>query len=257
MTQVTILQAVLIGCYYWWKNSAYGYSFEGIMMFSPLPAALWAGIVLGNVPEAMAVGAVLQLMYLGTIAPGANLPQDPALAALISTAIVIKTGAPIETAVTMAIPLGLLGAQIWNLNKAINIIWVHMADNYAKKGNIRGIYLSGLLYPTLARIPTHIIPVALAAYYGPTYMKTILAALPTSVMHGLQVIGGMMPAVGFAIVITVIGRKYLLPYFIAGYFIVQYAHLSPIPLAIFGMVIAYMHLMFTNNKNKEEGAING
>lgn len=252
---MTALQAVLIGCYYWMKHNFYGYGWGGAIFLSPLPAALWVGIVLGNIPAAMAVGAILQLMYLGTIAAGANLPQDPVLATLLSTAIVLQTGAPAETAVSMAIPLGLLGTMMWNSNRAINVIWVHMADNYAKKGNTMGIYLCGLLYPTLARIPTHIIPVALAAYYGPTYMKTVLDALPASAMHGLEVIGGLMPAVGFAIVITVIGRKYLLPYFMAGFFLVKYAHLSPLPLAIFGLIIAYLHVMFISNKN-EGGAAN-
>ncbi|MDN5302587.1 MAG: mannose system component [Thermoanaerobacteraceae bacterium] len=57
-----------------------------------------------------------------------------------------------------------------------------------------------------------------------------------------------MPAVGFAIVVTVIGRKYLLPYFLAGYFLVQYAHLSPLPLVIFGLIISYLHLLFTREE---------
>lgn len=57
-----------------------------------------------------------------------------------------------------------------------------------------------------------------------------------------------MPAVGFAIVATVIGRKYLLPYFLAGYFLVQYAHLSPMPLVIFGLIISYLHLLFTREE---------
>ncbi|MDI3480675.1 MAG: mannose system component [Tepidanaerobacteraceae bacterium] len=250
---MTIFQAILIGCYFWMKNNFYWYGLNHAFFFLPLPAALWVGIVLGKIPEAMAVGALLQLMYLGTIAPGANIPQDPALATLISTVIVLQTGAPVETAVSMAIPLGLLGTMAWNLNRTVNVIWVHMADNYAKKGDTRGIFLSGLLYPTLARIPTHVIPVALAAYYGPTYMKAVIDALPASVMHGLEVIGGMMPAVGFAIVVTVIGRKYLLPYFLAGFFLVQYTHISSMPLLIFGLIIAYLHLMFTGKS--EGGAV--
>ena len=61
--------------------------------------------------------------------------------------------------------------------------------------------------------------------------------------------------VGFAIVVSVIGRKYLLPYFIAGFFLVKYGGLGIMPLAIFGGIIAYLHILFTYKKDGE-GRVN-
>ena len=40
----------------------------------------------------MIIGASVQLIYLGILGPGGNLPQDPVLATLVSTAIVLKSG---------------------------------------------------------------------------------------------------------------------------------------------------------------------
>ena len=96
-----------------------------------------------------------------------------------------------------------------------------MADKYAEKGNTRGIYLAGLLYPSLARIPITVTPVAVAVYFGAAHIDKILAVIPEWLMNGLTVAGGMLPALGFAIVIKIIGKKELLPYFVAGYFILK------------------------------------
>lgn len=255
VAQVTVIQALLIGAYYLFKGCRFGYTLGVTTIFTPLPAALWVGIVLGNVPLAMTVGASLQLMYLGIIAPGGNLPQDSALAALIACTAVIKSNIPVEAAVSLAIPIGLLGAQLMNVERIINAAWVHMADKYAEKGNTTGLYLAGLVYPSLVKIPLYLLPVALAVYYGTTYVQGLVNAIPAPLMHGLTVVGGMLPALGFAMVVSVIGRKYLLPYFIAGFFLVKYGGLGIMPLAIFGGIIAYLHILFTYKKDGE-GRVN-
>jgi len=169
---------------------------------------------------------------------------------------VLKSGMPVETAFAIAVPVGILGAQILSLIRLINTTWVHMADKYAEKGNTRGIYLAGLLYPSLARIPITVTPVAVAVYFGAAHIDKILAVIPEWLMNGLTVAGGMLPALGFAIVIKIIGKKELLPYFVAGYFILKLSGIGILPLSIFGVIAAYLHIMFTN-KNSGEVIANG
>lgn len=82
----------------------------------------------------MIIGASVQLIYLGILGPGGNLPQDPVLATLVSTAIVLKSGMPVETAFAIAVPVGILGAQILSLIRLINTTWVHMADKICRRG---------------------------------------------------------------------------------------------------------------------------
>lgn len=134
----------------------------------------------------------------------------------------------------------------------VNTTWVHMADKYAEEGNTRGIYLAGLLYPSLARIPITVTPVAVAVYFGAANIDKVLAVIPDWLMNGLTVAGGMLPALGFAIVIKIIGKKELLPYFVAGYFILKLSGIGILPLSIFGVIAAYLHIMFTNKDSGEE-----
>ena len=175
VASITIAQALLLGFFWWFKTNYYGQTFTCFISNSCLTAALFVGIVLGDIPNAMIIGASVQLIYLGILGPGGNLPQDPVLATLVSTAIVLKSGMPVETAFAIAVPVGILGAQILSLIRLINTTWVHMADKYAEKGNTRGIYLAGLLYPSLARIPITVTPVAVAVYFGAAHIDKILA----------------------------------------------------------------------------------
>lgn len=64
-----------------------------------------------------------------------------------------------------------------------------------------------MLYPTLARIPITVTPVAVAVYFGAANIDKVLAVIPDWLMNGLTVAGGMLPALGFAIVIKIIGKR--------------------------------------------------
>lgn len=253
MTQnITVLSAILIGLFYWFKGIRFGYTFGVVTLFSPLPAALFVGLVFHNVPTAMVVGASLQLMYLGLLAPGGAMPSDPTIASLVACTVAVTTGMDSQAAVALAVPVGLLGVQLMNLEFLTNGFFAHMADKYAEKADTRGIYLSGLLYPNLAKIFIYALPLALAIYFGTPYVKTLMDSIPVPIMNGLSVAGGILPALGFAIIVSQIGGKHLLPYFIAGFFLVQYSHIGAMPLAIAGTLIAYMHVLFTANKGEEE-----
>lgn len=251
---VTIMSAILIGLFMWFKGCRFGYTFGVVTLFSPLPAALFVGIVLHNIPVAMAVGASLQLMYLGLLAPGGAMPSDPTIAALVACTVACTTGMDTKAAVALAVPVGLLGVQLSNVEFIINGFFAHLADKYAEKANTKGIYLAGILYPVLAKFVIYALPLTLAIYFGTPYVKTLMASIPQPLMNGLSVAGGMLPALGFAIIVSQIGIKYLLPYFIAGFFLVEYGQIGTMPLAIAGVIIAYLHVLFTT-KNKAKGEI--
>lgn len=253
ITNVTIMQAILIGLFYWFKGCRFGYTFGVFTLFSPLPAALWVGIVLHNIPVAMIVGASLQLMYLGLLAPGGAMPADPTTAALIACTVACKSSITATAAVALAVPVGLLGVQLGNVEFIVNGFFTHLADKYAEKADTKGIYLAGIVYPALAKLLIYAVPMALVVYFGTPYVNSLMASIPKPLMNGLSVAGGMLPALGFAIIVSVIGRKYLLPYFIAGFFLVEYTKIGVMPLAIAGIFIAYLHVLFTTNNNKDKG----
>ncbi len=68
---------------------------------------------------------------------------------------------------------------------------------------------------------------------------------------GFAANGGILPALGFAITLTVIGKKNLIPFFIAGFFAVIYLGLDTMAVAIFATCTALLLNLF---RLKEEEA---
>jgi PTS system mannose-specific IIC component len=257
MGKITFVQACLIGMFYWLRGCRFGYTMPTgpVGLFSPLPAALWVGIVLGNIPEAMIVGAGLQLMYLGLLAPGGAMPSDPTLAALISCTVAIVSHISTGAALALAVPVGLLGVQIPNIEYILNGFMAHKTDNDIDKGKYGRTYIDSVLYPTLYKIVLYAVPVALVLYFGASQVGPLIKMIPSQITNGLNVVGQMLPAVGFAIIVQQIGRKSLLPYFLAGFFLQQYSHISTIAIALAGLFLAYLHITFTSSKNKENSSV--
>ena len=46
-----------------------------------------------------------------------------------------------------------------------------------------------------------------SCYFGTSVVNIILKYIPDVVMHGLEVSGGMLPALGFALIIHMIGKE--------------------------------------------------
>lgn len=89
-----------------------------------------------------------------------------------------------------------------------------------------------------------------ANYFGQGVVEKFLALMPHWLTHSFEIMGGILPALGFAITIMVIGKKSLLPYFIAGFFAVLYLKVDIMAMAIFGTCAAFL----VKNMAKGEGA---
>ncbi|EEU9931108.1 PTS sugar transporter subunit IIC [Escherichia coli] len=166
----TLLFASLMGLYYWFARLRLGYTFSA-MLLQPVVVAVFVGLLLGNMPAAMIIGAGMQLVYLGvTSTPGGNVPSDPALLGLV------------------------------------------------------------LRFPV----------VFAANYFGQNVVESFLKLMPHWLTHSFEIMGGILPALGFAITIMVIGKKSLLPWFIGGFFAVLYLKVDIMAMAIFGTCVAFL-----------------
>lgn len=145
----TLLFASLMGLYYWFARLRLGYTFSA-MLLQPVVVAVFVGLLLGNMPAAMIIGAGMQLVYLGvTSTPGGNVPSDPALAACIAIPIAVKANMDPNLAIALAIPFGVIGVFLDQLRRTLNAAWVHMADKHAETANMSAIMRCAFLYPAL------------------------------------------------------------------------------------------------------------
>ena len=245
-----LIVSIFTGIYDWIMKTDVGYAITHAIR-QPLFSALLIGLIMGDVKQAVIIGAAVQILYIGLVAAGSNLPADDCLAGLIAIPIALKSGLSPELAIAIAVPVGVMGVFVDQLRKTINVIFVHMADKYAEEGNTRQITLCNVLYPTLLSFFMRFPIPFLANLYGADAVKSFMDTVPQWIIHGFSVAGGLLPALGFALTMFVIGRKELLPWFFIGYFMIRFSGMPVIGAAIFGLCAV---LLITMYKRKSEEA---
>lgn len=241
--------SLAMGFLYWCGTNKLWYGIQHLAR-QPLVLAVPIGIIMGDVTNAMKIGAALQLIYLGAIAPGGQLPSDEALAATIAIPLALQYKLEPEIAVSIAMPLGMLGVLLDNLKRTYHSYFVRRADIEAEEANRTKMEKNEFLYPFLLSLPLRIIPVTLGLYFGGDAIQLFLESLPAWAIHGLSVAGGILPALGFAITILTIGTKKNIPYFIIGFALASYAGINMIGLSVFGVCTALIHSQFITKEGQ-------
>lgn len=248
----SVMVAALCGIMYYLGTNKIGYTLT-TAFGSQIMIGFILGIVFGDVKQGLLIGATIQLVYLGVIATGGNVPADGVLAGCIAIPIALQTGMSAEAAVGLAVPFSVLGVFLDQIRRTSNSIWVRKADAYAEQGDRKGIFRCAATYPAIFAFFLRFVPVFLINLVGPDAVQYALEILPNWVITGFSVAGGLLPALGFAIIIITIGRKDLLPYFFIGFYAVAYLGINTMAAAVFGTCIAVLNI-FNAHKNRKEVA---
>lgn len=174
------------------------------------------------------------------------MPGDPALAGVVATTLAIASGLEAEAALALAVPIGLVGTLIWVLRMTVNSVFVHWADKYAEKGDAWKVMLINVIPPQIFLFVICVVPVTLAAIYGPAAVESALSFLGAGVIGALTVIGGMMPALGIALNMRAILKKDNMPYYFLGFLLSIYLGLNIIAIGAFAVIAAIIHSQFAN-----------
>lgn len=247
--------AVVMGLMYWIARGMIGGYFAFFFVASPIVVGVVAGLIFGNLQQGLIIGGGIAAAFAGIIAPGGNLPTDSALAACTVIPIALATGLSAEQAIAFAVPIGLLGSFVTNLRKALNVIFVHKADEYAAKGDMAGITRCAIVLPPIVELPLLFLPVFLVVMFGQSAMLAFMNSVPSWVMHGLEVAGGVMPAIGFALIMNMIGKPQMIPYTVLGFIAVKALGLNNLTAGLVAGCAAYLIVMARRNREStKEGA---
>ena len=212
----------------------------------PLIAGTLAGLIVGQPVLGMAIGATLELTALGVYTYGGATIPDYQTGAIVGTALAASTTSPLPEQVAIGLGIGLpaalLLAALDPIGRFLPTFWIHRADRYAMEGNGRGI----TLMHWTAFIPwaaVRAIPTFLAAWAASTgVVQEITQSIPPGFTKGMALAGSLLPAVGFALLLTVMPlRQYwYLP--ILGYVLFAYLKVPLLGVALFGLAIAGLYM---------------
>ena len=203
------------------------------VVYKPLVAGTLVGFILGDPVQGCIIGAAINLPYVAFISAG-------------GTAWAMAAGVNPAAAVTIALPLGLLGTMVWVAHMTLDVTFVHMADKAAEEGNLEKICFWHVVPPQILMFLLCVVPATAATYFGSTAVKGIIDSLTGRPLTVLTVIGGLLPALGIAMNLRAIGRPGTLLFFLVGFILVVYLKLPVIAVAVLAGVIGYFYTMLSN-----------
>ena len=223
---------------------------EGILdewqFHQPLIACTLIGLAAGghNVATCIMLGGQLQMIALGWANVGAAVAPDAALAAVASAIILILGGGTeheIGTAIGLAVPLAVAGLFLTMLVRTMCVPIVHREDAAAEKGDYKAIerwqWIAICLQGLRIALP------ALFLMFIPSQaVIDALKMMPAWLTDGMTIGGGMVVAVGYAMVINMMANKEVWPCFALGFALAAISQLTLIALGVIGVAMALIYL---------------
>ena len=137
--------------------------------------------------------------------------------------------------------------ELEKVMRASRMLFVVSAGN----GNAKGIVICNVVLPTILSFFMRFPVPFLANMYGADAVQNFMNSVPTWLTEGFSVAGGLLPALGFALTLFVIGKKQLMPLFFVGYFLVIVSKITVFEAAIFGVCVILLVMTFSNKKAEE------
>lgn len=247
--EITLLQgimlaiaAVIIGIDYW---------LEAFFIFRPLVVSTITGIILGDVTLGLKCGALIELAFAGLTPAGGTQPPNPVLAGFMGTVLAYTTGSTPEIALGLCLPFSFLMQYVILFYYSAFSFFMGKADEMAEASDVKGFTKLNLLTIGIVAL-TYGVIVFLCTYVAQEPMANLVNSLPEFITHGLEVAGGILPAVGFGMLLRVMMKAKYIPYFIAGFLMATFCEMSNLlPVALLGTIFALIDY-FGAKQRKED-----
>ena len=133
--------------------------------------------------------------------------------------------------------------------RTISVAIVHIMDKEAEKANWRAIDVWQCVAIALQGLRIAI-PAALLLFIPASVVKAGLAAMPAWLNDGMSIAGGMVVAVGYAMVINMMASREVWPFFVIGFCVAALQGLTLIALGGIGVSLSIMYLALEGSGSK-------
>lgn len=242
------LYVSIICTFFGWSN----YGFVNFRTTQPVVCGALTGLLLGDIKTGIIIGGTLQLVYMGVVGVGAAIPVNQTTATTVTTALCIITKIDMETAVALAVPVSVLGQlgrmAAWTINTPL----MHMADQYAETAEYKKMSRLQLV-GSLVFFLTEFIPVFLCIYFGSSFVTMVNDNMPVWISDWLKTATGMLPALGFGMLLSMMYKPKYIPFFIVGFVMCAVFGGSLLSIALLGAAFAMIVYFFVPQTKRKKG----
>ena len=207
------------------------------MMERPLVVGLVTGILMGDMKTGILMGAALEAVFLGNVNIGGVIAAEPVTATTLATTFAIISHVETKAAITLAIPIGMLAAfVVMFLKNVLMNVFAPALDDAARENNQKKIvalhYGTWVLYYLIISAISF-----LGVLLGSGPVNALVENIPAKLMNGLSAAGGLLPAVGFAMLMKLLWENKLAVFYLLGFILTAYLKLPAVAVAVIGVVI--------------------
>ncbi|WP_315068736.1 PTS galactosamine transporter subunit IIC [uncultured Clostridium sp.] len=245
------IMAIIVGIDFW---------LEGLFIFRPIIVCTLTGIILGDIKLGLLAGGLTELAFAGLTPAGGTQPPNPILAGVMTTVIAHTTGKDPAAAIGLALPFSFLMQYIILFYYSTFSVFMKKADKYAEEVDINKFIRLNIMTTAIVAI-TYGVVVFLCSYVAQDAMKALVQSMPEWLTHGFGIAGGILPAVGFGMLLKVMLKGEFVPFIIVGFVVASFVPFSNLlPVAIVGVALALFvynidkdKLLLSANANKNGG----
>ncbi len=249
--EINEIQAVLIGL---WTAFCFSGMLLGIYTNRCIILSFGVGVIVGDIPTALAMGAISELAYMGFgVGAGGTVPPNPIGPGIFGTLMAITSAGKVspEAALALSTPIAVAIQFLQTFAYTAFAGAPESAIKHLRNGNIKAFKMvaNGTVW-LFALIGFGL------GVLGALSMDTLLHLvdfIPPVLLNGLTVAGKMLPAIGFAMILSVMAKKELIPFVLLGYVCAAYLGVPTIGIAIIGTMFALME--FYNKPKKAEAIV--
>ena len=239
------VMAFIVGIDFW---------LEALFIFRPLIVSTLTGLILGDLRLGLLTGALTELAFAGLTPAGGTQPPNPVLAGVMTTVIAYTAKVDAKIAIGLALPFSFLMQYIILFYYSIFSLFMKKADKYAEDVEIKKFYFLNLVTTLIVGI-SYAVVVFVSSYVAQEAVQNLVNSMPEWLTHGFEVAGGILPAVGFGLLLRVMLQKQYIPYLIIGFVVASFLKFSNLlPVALLGTAFAIYE--YFNQKKIEEAAVN-
>ena len=246
MDVTLFIQAMLVGilCYLGAIETPWAFGITGgfYILGRPLVAGFLIGLIFGDIQAGVLCGLAVQAVFIANLSTGGATNSEITYAGYGGIGLAMATTKDPAIAVTLAVLIGqTFGLIFYNTRMALYSFWNTRAQKAAENLDTRGIALNHLYYPAISTFFFRAVPVWLAIFYGKGAVNWMLNNVPQVITDIISVLGGVLPALGIALLMSIIVKeKIQLIFFFAGFVLLAFAKLSMISLVFLAALVAYI-----------------
>ncbi len=253
--EITLIQCVLIGL---WTAFCLSGMLLGIYTNRCIILSFGVGIILGDIPTALAMGAVSEIAFMGFgVGAGGTVPPNPMGPGIIGTLIAITLkgeGMDPGTALALSFPF----AVAFQFLITATYTFATGLSQYANKGIEEGNWFKFKIASNATIWVLAIVGfiIGFAGAWSTSGLQIVIEKIPVWLIDGLSVAGKMLPAIGFAMILSIMVKVNLIPFILLGYICVSYLNLPVMGVAFVGAMVALLEFFRKNNNSNNSNGGN-